>query len=521
MSLTTTKYYLILFAFALPLTINLFQFFSSDNGTQLLPAYTFSDAALFHYSAWFKATFSSNSYVSDIIVLSPYEATLSYAIKVFGYSNTTPLILNAILSALTSVFIALVSRDAFGNTAAFTSTIIYTLCAPILFFSGMPHKTIFVLLFISIANFCVLKFFKTKAWLYLIVFSCVLAAASIDRIHVLTIPAVLLFILITLVIRSKSKKPYVMGIASIIFVFALLNILSTTLYSTEPTYHSSVGLNIYTGHTKPNNSSLKVQGVTNHMLGHRTDPKKVAETALGHPLAQSEVTAYWVSRTINYITTNPGEYLSGQLRKLHHLFSQVSVSVKSERLSVWRFERDVLQFAAFDFASIFALFFASILAQRKQKSSTPISTYLSLAGIIYLLSLMATIVTERYRVGVFVFMIPLASFFLSQVLENFRKHKTELAVAVGLFGTSHLLMLTAPGAYANKEFSSKAREHNSLQSSNVALPFYDSRIALDQTVNQENCSHFITQLEIVKHNRDIDRAKNACDEIIRLNHPET
>ena len=514
MSLTSSKYHLLLFALALPLVVIFLQYASSDSGAQLLPAHIFSDAALFHYSAWFKATFSVNSYVSDIISLSPYEAALSHTIRLLGHSNAAPIFLNAILSASASFFIALVTRDAFGNLAAFISVIIFSLCAPILFFSGLPHKTILIVMLIALANYCVLKFFQTKAWAYLIVFSSVLMLASIDRIHVLTIPLLLICMLALQSHQSAVKKLYLKGIITTVLVIVIFNIVSNKYYGSEPGYLSSVGLNIYMGHTKPDNFLLRVNGITNNMLGHRTGPQRVAEKALNRPLTQSQTTAYWVLETLNYIQENPREYFRGQRQKLHHLFAQISTSFVSESLSVWRFSSFGSYVSVFDFASVFALYCSAILLLSLNKSWTPMATYLSLAGFIYLLSLMSTIVQERYRVGTFVFMLPLASFFLARVIQNWQKHKIEISMAVCLFGISHLLMLTAPAAYANKESIQKAREIAALKMARAASPFYQSRSAMDKEVNQANCSSLIIQLEMVGHRQDINTARRRCTDII-------
>lgn len=496
--------------FFLPFLFSIWQFVAADFGAELVSAYSLSDAALYHYSAWYKATFSSNSFVSDVIALSPYERLLTLIIGVFGQSNTVPFILNAFLSGLACLCITITTSILFGRKAAWVALLLFSFSAPILFFSGTTLKTLLVLCLLSSANLAAVLFLKREknSWWLLAVFTICLIVGSIDRIHILTALVVMLLILAwpcedKSKLRSRRRSAIVLGM-----IFVVCFGASSIKYGSEPKYVSSVGLNIYLGHSAPNNFSLDVDGVKNNIIGHRLDPKKVAQRALGRELDQAAVSGYWVSETLAYIKENPGSYLRGQLQKAHHLFAKISNSLVGERVDVWRSERWPLKLAFFDFGALIALFCVGVILLRRRGYSID-AVYLVVGGSSYLASVMLTIVVERYRLAVFAFMLPIAAYALTTMLSNLRLHKNLVALTGLIFAMSYLLMLTAPSKLSTNREEVRGMEI-SLRNGEMR-GFYLLRSRLDSgTSISEVCKPLESSLKNARYVWDVSRLRRVC-----------
>jgi len=510
-----SKIGILLCAFGGALLACYWQFVDADNGVYLLSPYMHSDTALFHYSAWFKATMSVNSYVSDVIVLSPYESLTSLAIKLFGYSNITPFVLNAFLHALSCVCVVVTTWLLFGNRAAWIVMVLYLFCAPLLYFAGTTSKSNLVIFLISFSNLLVVLFFRTRRLAFAILFSLIVMLCVIERIHVFV--SLFAFLILLFVAIRHRDHPIINkhALIAVLVVVGLLFSFSTLKFGAEPKYFSSIGLNLYLGHSKPDNHSLELEGVRNHLIGHRIDSRTLAEKELEKSLTQSQVTQFWLGKTWRYIKKNPDQYLRLQLQKLHHLFAKVSFSFRTEMVNLWRSERQPLNYAIFDFGSIFALFVAGCVLILKTNNEQPkfnnSNLFLIIGGVLYLSSIMLTIVSERYRLGTLVFMLPIAAYGLNQLLHNPRKNILALYIIITVFLVSYTLMQTAPTGYNDASYIANTRNSELRVLESKVMNFYKARAKLDSNdFNREDCRILITNLKRNRYHWDVDRIKEHC-----------
>ena len=510
------KFVLLIGAFLVPFVMTVWQIVNADNGALLLSPYVESDTALFHYSAWFKATFSVNSYVSDIIVLSPYERLMSFVIKSFGYSNISPFVMNCVLHALSCVCVFITSWLVFDKRTAFIALIIYVLCAPLLYFAGTTSKTNLVIFLIALSNMVAVLFFQyLRLWLA-VIFVAVIMFCFIERVHVFVSLAVFLSLLFVLRGSTPLRSYYNKAIIAALLIVAFLFGVSAIKFGVEPKYFSSVGLNVYLGHTKPDNHKLRLDGVRNHLIGHRIDSREVAEKELDKKLTQSEVTFFWLEKTWAYIKQNPSQYLLSQRQKLHHLFAKISHSFRTEMVNLWRAERKPLKFAFFDFGSIFALFLIGCYLVFKEGMQTKTASYharlfLIFSGSCYLLSIMLTIVTERYRLGSLVFMIPIAAFTLNKFIAKPKQHLALIFTSLSIFAISYVLMVTAPANYHSKEQVQRyQRSELGLLGRTKIAGFYSTRENLSENINKDDCRVLITHLKKIRFHWDVKKIKEFC-----------
>jgi len=505
-------------SFLLPFSLCIWQFVDADFGRSLLSPLPFSDASLYHYSAWYKSVFFSESYVSEIIVFSPYERLLTGLFKLFGHTTITPFVFNAVLSGLTCMALVTITLQLFSLRSAWVALGIYCFTTPILFFSGVTLKSSLVLFLTIAAILMAILFFKRRNNYFALAFCVLILVASIDRVHVL-VGLVIYFIFLCWPCADRNHTRQYRRTALVLLLFISVAYgASSVRYGAEPKYVSSVGLNIYIGHSAPDNFLLKVPGIRNHIIGHRVDSKRLAERNAQRTLSQAEfsqaefsqaeVTQYWLSKTTDYIKHNPTAYLRGQGQKLHHLFAAQSNSSVSERAYLWRGERWPLRFTFIDFALIFALFSVAVVVLFRQASISRQQGFLLAFCLLYLLSVMTTIVTERYRLIGLVCMIPMAAWAVIYLCENIKRGWRLFVLGFVVFASSQFLAYTAPAQYQaqfDKHLSLEKRAHNGRYSE-----FQAAKQKLESDPSYESCMEFKRQLSRNKFSFDLRRTQQGC-----------
>lgn len=495
-------------SFLLPFSLCIWQLVDADFGRFLLSPLPFSDASLYHYSAWYKSVFFSESYVSEIIVFSPYERLLTGLFKIFGHTTITPFVLNAVLSGLTCMALVTITWQLFRLRSAWVALGIYCFTTPILFFSGVTLKSSLVLFLTLAAILMAILFFKRRNNYFALAFCVLILIAGIDRVHVL-IGLVIYFIFLCWPCADRNHtRQYRRTALVLLLLISVAYGASSVRYGAEPKYVSSVGLNIYLGHSAPDNFLLKVPGIRNHIIGHRVDSKRLAERNAQQTLSQAQVTQYWLSKTMGYIKHNPTAYIRGQGQKLHHLFAAQSNSSVSERAYLWRGERWPLRLTFIDFALIFALFSVAVVVLFRQASINRQQGFLLAFCLLYLFSAMATIVTERYRLIGLVCMIPMAAWAVIYLCENIKRGWRLFVLGVVVFASSQFLAYTAPAQYQaqfDKHLSLEKRAHNGRYSE-----FQAAKQQLESDPSYATCMVFKRQLSRNKFSFDLRRTQQGC-----------
>jgi len=481
-----------IFAVILLLGLHYWQIKNTDNARELLAVKPYSDAYLYHYSAWFKASVSEGSFVSKILAFSPYEILLSYSIKLFGHSNVAPFILNSLLSVISCILLISCTKRMFSEQAAIICAALYLFCDPILFFNGTTLKTNLVICLTTISLWCSISFFSTYKKRWVILLSISMFMCAIERVHVLVFPIAFLIILWTNVTRLNVVKKirYSAICLSCLFIMYAISSLSYP-----------IGLNIYLGHTKPDNWNLWVDGVRNNLIGHREDAKKLAEKDMGKSLSNSEVTEFWLLKTIDYIKSNPGLYLKSQTQKLGFIFSPTTYQ-SQESYHHWRKKEAPLSFAFINFATIFPLFIIGLVLLKKKKMTSKASNLTVLASVLYLASLMATIVIERYRVTAFVFMIPIA------LIKKDRKIVFVIIFLV-IFTALHFVGQLSKNNINQAKYTQL--ELKDAQERMDQKTWFDLRARLDrEPLSAEICYQMQKELINIRYNRELKTLALAC-----------
>jgi len=332
---------------------------------------------------------------------------------------------------------------------------------------------------------------------------------AVERIHILVLVFVFLYILLSTqeITSTKSKIKYTF--ICLLCAFTMYG-LSTYKFQNEPEYLSPIGLNIYLGHSKPDNWNLHINGIRNNIIGHREDAKTIAEKETKKELSNVEVTQFWLSKTWQFISTNPSQYLKAQTQKLLFLFS-LDPYLSQESYFYWRNKKTPLSITFIDFSIIFPLFLIGSIFLIKR--NRPLKSQLSfsiLSAFIYLFSLMATIVIERYRLAALLFMMPVASYTVVQLFE--KKLKLPYVISIVFLyictNVSGSIINNKTNDWLNKKEATEMRLRSKQES------WFKLRARLDNDpLTVESCREVQQEIMNIKFHRDLKALVNTCSKL--------
>lgn len=428
--------------FTLAISIHICHLWMAGWGEDLLSPYPRSDAYIYIYQAWFTAFVDSDGgFAGEFMSPSLYVWLQTIAYAWFGFSIFVPLFVNSTLVSFAAVFSALTTKRLFSEPVGWIAGIMLALTGPVVFFAGITVKTNLVLFLLALACYFTIRFFQeTRFWW---AFSAVLSLglAAMERQNLLIL-MVLLIVLISLHSWKESSKKDLASIslASLAAVGVLFIVSAWSPTEAEPKLFSPVGLNFYVGNS-PNSwgGYTIVEGIHDDIVGHRTEPQKLAEKELGRPLSRWGVSQYWFNKSIDYYVDRPLDYLTLQFRKVGLLFAQYSQGLP-EQYHVWRWERPALFIAFIDTGLIMTLSGFGFYYLRS-KVSEPGINFLMSGSILYMISVWIFFVAERYRLTLIVLLIPIAAYGVWSIVQqrSIKKIMLSIFIVCCLYGGSWTL----------------------------------------------------------------------------------
>ena len=369
----------------------------------LLDAQSYDDWAL--SIAQGRGGFSHAFYQSPL-----YPYLLASLYVVCGHSYFAASLLNALLDGTTASLLALISFSFYGRLAAIVTGLLATTYLPMIFYTAPLMKEPLMLLLLTIFLLMALKAIKDNHLRHYILSGVFFGLAVLARGNLL-----LLIPLLPFFAWRRYKKRALKG--TLCFVgMVILNVLPVTLYNAVQS-HSFIpltyadGFNLYIGHSPyANGTNAYPPEVSTDPEQERLNTTWIAEDKTHKQLSPSEVSAYWRAKAIDYAIQNP-------LREVELL------GLKS--FAFWNnaesFDNYDISFIKQNFASLlnlpltnfwlivtlatFAIFGGAARLEPKKKDLTPL---LITSLIVYMLAVVIFYVTDRYRLPVVIFLLPLA-----------------------------------------------------------------------------------------------------------------
>lgn len=234
------------------------------------------------------------------------------------------------------------------------------------------------------------------------------------------------------VLTRRQWLSAAMGLA-IPLVLTLAHNLS---YGDAVLISSTGGFNLYIGH------SPEAQGGGDYPHGIPTDPleeeavtQAIAESQTSHTLKPSEVSNYWSKRALSYALENPVAELRLFIQKFMRALNDWEAPDNyDQNFALERYSSFVGslpgRFGVIFILSVLGLIFAT--RQHRWAATFPIWT----TGALYFGSLLIFYVTDRYRLPLYVFLIPWAGYGLTETVLLLRHLKDTSFNSTKIFARS-------------------------------------------------------------------------------------
>ncbi len=228
-------------------------------------------------------------------------------------------LVQVILGAASCSLIFLAGKAFMGRAAGAAAGVILSLYAPAIFYDGLIQKAVLDLFLISVLlvllAMCQGKP-KPQGWLGLGV---VLALLALSRENVIVWTVVVpVWIWLYFSLHSRRRRAlwvvyFFLGCALVLFPVGLRNLMVGGEFTLTT---SQLGPNLYIGnHPKASGTYTPLRGGHGDAQFERHDATELAEQALGRSLSPAEVSRFWLDRTLDYVVSQPLDWLQLMGRK--------------------------------------------------------------------------------------------------------------------------------------------------------------------------------------------------------------
>ena len=334
--------------------------------------------------------------------LAPYESAPAYALglgvlyRLGGGRWLVPIVLQAVLGALTPLALYATARRLGSARAGLFAAALAAAYGPAIFYEGLTLKFALMPCTVS-ALLCASATAATgRRW------QAAAAAAGAATALLVALRLNAIVMLPVLVAWIARARPAVAARALLLVGFGLVAIaaplaLRRALASAHGEAASLWGIHFYVGSRLDGEGGYTVvPGVADDVFGHVDDARALAEASRGRRLTPAEVSRYWLGRGLEEIRRDPAAYLTLEGRKLRRLLAPGEEDVFGDDYAVYA-ARSVALRAALTFGAVapLALLGLVLVAMRR----APLGWCVAVAAT-YAASLLVFFVTSRYRLPV-------------------------------------------------------------------------------------------------------------------------
>jgi len=263
------------------------------------------------YDEWAQRIAGGEWFGADVFYQAPlYPYFLGAIYAVFGRDLFTVRILQALIGAASCAMLGLAAERLFSKRAALIAGLGLALYAPAIFFDALIQKTVLDVFFMCLALWVLSRLVVSPAPLRVWVgLGAVLGGLSLTRENALVMAVVILgWIAVQSRRRMTEALAFVVGLALVLVPVAARNYaVGGGFYLTT----SQFGPNFYIGNnSRADGTYMSLRPGRGAPEYERQDATELAERALARRLTPSEVSSYWTDRTLGFITSRPGAWVT-------------------------------------------------------------------------------------------------------------------------------------------------------------------------------------------------------------------
>lgn len=266
------------------------------------------------YDEWAQRIASGDWLGDGVFYQAPlYPYFLGLVQFIFGHDLWFLRLIQAAVGSLSCVLIFWVGRSLFSREAGMTAGLILALYAPAIFFDALIQKTVLDLVFILLLLLLLVNAQQKRHWGLWVAAGAVLGLLGLTRenalVWVLIVPIWIWF-------GCAEERPrrrlqwmafFLAGILLILFPVGLRNLAAGGEFTLTT---SQLGPNFFIGNNPDATGSyMPLREGHGDPRFERQDATELAEQDLGRTLSPGEVSAYWLRRSLDYIRSQPVEWL--------------------------------------------------------------------------------------------------------------------------------------------------------------------------------------------------------------------
>ncbi|MCD6460397.1 glycosyltransferase family 39 protein, partial [bacterium] len=260
----------------------------------------------------------------------PFEGLPLYAYfvgviyKIFGINLFVLRLVQMVLGALSCSFIFVLGKKVFNRKTAVLAGSIAVFYKPFIFYDAMVIGTNLSVFLYTLSLITAVVFFNNYKKRYGFVCGFFIGITVLCRPPILIFPVVMLITFLIEKPRGKIRSFLSGFIFLLIGLFLVLSCVVIRNYAVSKemillTSHG--GLNFYIGNNPDAagkfHAPAGIGRQSNKMMGNS---KRIAQLELGRELTQSEVSAYWRNKGLDFIKNNPLDFLVLLLKKTYLFF---------------------------------------------------------------------------------------------------------------------------------------------------------------------------------------------------------
>ena len=467
------------------------------------------------YDEWAQRIAGGQWIGSEVFYQTPlYPYFLAAVFKLAGHRLIVARLVQVTIGALSCVLVGLAGKRFFNQKVAVIAALLLAIYPPAIFFDGLIQKSVLDLFLITLILVAIGEFRERQRLKWLIVMGLALAAFTLNRENArILYPILVVWILIYFRPQSLAKRTS-WAVALTLSMAALLAPVAIRNYYVGGEFlvsTSQLGPNLYIGNHAGARGSYEplVPGHGNAEF-ERNDAKQLAERAIGKPLSPSQVSDYWVGRSIEYMRSQPGSWLRLLGRKLL-LAINAKEAVDTESIEAYSEYSFVLRSLRWmNFGVLLTLAAIGVWLMRDAARRVFI-LYLMFAAMV--LSTALFFVVARYRYPLVPFVVLFAAGAIS-FIPNFRRLSRAQIVVAAVVGIGCAILVSLPlKALGDETFLNVGEELVRLNQPAQALPLLRRAVSIAPT---SPAPHYNLGLAL-RQIGNRETSLNEFNEAIRLN----
>jgi 4-amino-4-deoxy-L-arabinose transferase-like glycosyltransferase len=360
-----------------------------------------------------------------------YAYFLAVLYSLFGAGSWSPRIVQIVLGSLGPVLTYAIATRLFGRRVGWIAGVVLALYGPLILEEITFSKTT-LLVVTSLAGFAVYLWKAPAGEPRALALAGVLFGVSVVGVGQWLLPFVALAAW-TPMMAERLPRPRRLRAALAFAAGGLAVILPLVVWNSANggglvLTSGDAGLNFYTGNNeRASGLPASPAGLRNTPQYEEADGRMLAEKAVGRPLSPAEVSRYWSSQGVAWITRHPGDFVDLVGKKLVTLWNGFEISDNYHYAFMRAHFLPLLHVAAtFGLVAPFALVGAVMPFWRRRDVT---ALYLVCFG--YLATLLIFYVRGRYRIPAVPFLTVLAAVAAERVVRAVEAARWPAVAALG------------------------------------------------------------------------------------------